>query len=299
MIDRLEMFLALARERHFGRAAEAMGVAQPTLSAALKALEDSLGVVLVRRGSRFMGLTPEGERALHWARRMVADARSLREEMRARDGLAGHLRLGAIPTALAPASRLTAALAQRHPGVRVTVTSATAQAILDGIEGLSFDAGVTYLDGDPAGEPGASIGARVRALPLAQERYALIVRDDHPLAAQPEVAWGGLDGLPLCLLTPDMQNRRIVARHLADAGITARPRVEANAITVLVAHVLQGGFATVLPLGAAELFLAHGPLAAVLLTGPDARHEVGLVVPARDPQLPVVEALIHEAGQLP
>ena len=52
MIDRLEMFLALAKAEHFGRAAEAMGVTQPTLSAAIRQLEDQLGVMLVRRGSR-------------------------------------------------------------------------------------------------------------------------------------------------------------------------------------------------------------------------------------------------------
>ena len=52
MIDRLEMFIALAQARHFGRAAEAVGVAQPTLSAAIRQLEESLGVLLVRRGSR-------------------------------------------------------------------------------------------------------------------------------------------------------------------------------------------------------------------------------------------------------
>src|SRR5688572_10935573 len=80
MIDKLEMFIALAKEKHFGRAAEEIGVAQPTLSAAIKQLEDQLGVMLVRRGSRFLGLTPEGQRVLEWARRIVGDARSMRHE---------------------------------------------------------------------------------------------------------------------------------------------------------------------------------------------------------------------------
>ncbi|MFN6979327.1 MAG: LysR family transcriptional regulator, partial [Gemmobacter sp.] len=92
MIERLEMFLALARERHFGRAAAACGVTQPTLSSAIRGLEDQLGVQLVWRGSRFQGLTPEGERTLDWARRITGDARALRDEMRARrSGLGGAL----------------------------------------------------------------------------------------------------------------------------------------------------------------------------------------------------------------
>ena len=69
MIDKLELLIALAREQHFGRAAESTGVSQPTLSAGIKQLEDTFGVLLVRRGSRFRGFTAEGERALEWARR--------------------------------------------------------------------------------------------------------------------------------------------------------------------------------------------------------------------------------------
>ena len=108
MLDKLEYFIALAKERHFGRAAETLGVTQPTLSAAIKQLEDQLGVMLVQRGSRFQGLTPEGSRVLEWARRIVGDARTMREEMRAaRQGLAGHVRIAAIPTALAMTPRLT------------------------------------------------------------------------------------------------------------------------------------------------------------------------------------------------
>ena len=81
MIDKLEMLLALAREQHFGRAAEACGVTQPTLSAGLKQLEQTLGILLVNRQSRFVGFTPEGLRVLDWARRIVGDARAMRQEI--------------------------------------------------------------------------------------------------------------------------------------------------------------------------------------------------------------------------
>ena len=102
MIDKLELFMLLARERHFGRAAEAANISQPTLSSAIKQLESQLGVPLVKRGARYQSLTPEGERVLEWARRIVADCRSMSEEMRAaRTGIAGKIRLAVIPTALA------------------------------------------------------------------------------------------------------------------------------------------------------------------------------------------------------
>jgi DNA-binding transcriptional LysR family regulator len=87
LIDKLELLLALAKERHFERAAEACGVTQPTMSTSLKQLEEILGVMLVQRGSRFQGFTPEGERALDWARRIVGDARAMRQEINALNDL--------------------------------------------------------------------------------------------------------------------------------------------------------------------------------------------------------------------
>ncbi|MFN7026440.1 MAG: LysR family transcriptional regulator, partial [Pseudorhizobium sp.] len=124
MIDKLEFFIALARERHFGRAAEESGISQPSLSAAIRQLEDQLGVILVVRGSRYQGLTPEGQRVLEWAKRIVGDARTMREEMRsAKAGLSGHIRLAAIPTALAMIPRLTEPFQARHPDVTFSVVS--------------------------------------------------------------------------------------------------------------------------------------------------------------------------------
>ena len=119
MIDKLEMFLAVAKERHFGRAAESLGITQPTLSAGIKQLEEQLGVLLIFRGSRFGGLTPEGQSALVWARRIVGDTRQLREEMRAtRHGLSGQLRIAVIPTALTWAARISARCARSEAAAR-------------------------------------------------------------------------------------------------------------------------------------------------------------------------------------
>src|SRR5579875_3336975 len=116
MIDKLEYLLALAQAQHFGRAAEACGITQPTLSAGLKQLEETLGVLLVNRGSRFQGFTPEGGRVLEWARRVVGDVRAMRDEVRAlKQGLGGHLRIAAIPTALPIVAALTTPYRAGHP----------------------------------------------------------------------------------------------------------------------------------------------------------------------------------------
>ena len=289
MIDKLEMFIALAQARHFGRAAEAVGVTQPTLSAAIKGLEDQLGVMLVRRGSRFQGLTPEGSRALDWARRIVGDARAMREELRVArggGGLSGNLRIAAIPTALSVVARLTARFAAAHPGVKISVTSSSSAGILAMLDDLAVDAGLTYLEGEPLG--------RVVRVPLYDERYVLLLHPDAALAGRTTVTWAEAGAMPLCLLTPVMQNRRIIAGHLSEAGAEVAPQVESDSITVLAGNVMAGGMATILPDRAARVFTCDGGLVAVPVVSPDARHPVGLIAPWREPHTPVIAALLAE-----
>ncbi|TKA97222.1 LysR family transcriptional regulator [Cereibacter changlensis] len=287
MIDKLEMFIALARERHFGHAAEACGVTQPTLSSAIRQLEDQLGVQLVFRGSRFQELTPEGLRVLDWARRIVGDARALKDEMRAvRSGLSGNLRLGVIPTALPIVADLTAPFTERHPNVRVRVLSRTSAEILAGIESLEFDAGITYLDNEPLG--------RVSQAPLYAEYYRLVCRPGTPLSDRDCLTWAEVATLPLCLLTEDMQNRRIVNQHLAESGVRANPSVESNSTISLISHVMTGRWASVLPKKLADMFVADG-LRAIPIVAPEVRHLVGLIAAHREPHTPILAALLEAA----
>jgi DNA-binding transcriptional LysR family regulator len=291
MIDKLEMFIALARERHFGRAAEACGVTQPSLSGAIRQLEEQLGVQLVFRGSRFQGLTPEGLRVLDRALRIVADTRALRDEMRSlRAGLTGHLRLGVIPTALPMVADLTGPFAARHPNVSLTILSRTSAEILSGIESLDLDAGITYLDNEPLG--------RVARVPLYTEFYRLLCAPGTAMAEKARVTWAEVAALPLCLLTGDMQNRRIVNQHLAEAGASAAPRIESNSTIALVAHVLTGQWASIVPMRLAQIFAPEGRLAAIPIVEPEAEHLIGLIAPRRDPQTPVLTAFIDAAGRM-
>ncbi len=291
MIDKLEFFIALARTQHFGRAAEELGITQPTLSAAIKQLEDQLGVMLVRRGSRFQGLTAEGEQVLVWARRITGDARTMRDEMRAaRHGLSGRLRIAAIPTALAMVPRLTTPFRDRHPGVSFSVVSRTSVEILSLVGNLDADVGITYLDNEPLG--------RVLSLPLYHERYRLITAAGSPLSERESVTWAEVASLPLCLLTPDMQNRRLIDQHLAEAGVSVRPSLESNSMIVLFSHIRTGQWASIMPLNLAETLGFAEPIRAIPIVEPDASHLVGLVAPAREPRSPLVAAFLEEVRAL-
>ena len=291
MLDRFELLLALAKERHFGRAAEACGVTQPTLSAGLKQLEEALGVRLVERGSRFIGFTPEGERALQWARRIVGDARAMRQEITLlKRGLSGHLRIAAIPTAMPMLSVLTTPFRQKHHDVRFTLMSATSNEVLRLIENLEADAGVTYLDNDPLG--------RVRSIPLYREGYRFITSAQAPLGDRQQVTWEEIGQVPLCLLTPDMQNRRIVDRLLKEAGHTVTPMLESNETIALLAHVRTGQWASVVPTSLADVFSFPSTIRAIPIVEPEVVHEIGLVVLDRDPMTPITAALVAEAKLL-
>src|SRR5690348_457216 len=291
MLEKLEFIIALARERHFGHAAEACGVSQPTLSAGIKQLEDQLGVLLVQRGSRFQGFTPEGERVLDWARRIVGDARAMRQEVDAlKRGLAGHIRIAAIPTALAMVTMLTTPYRAKHPDVSFTILSRNSIGVLGLLENLEVDAGVSYLDNEPLG--------RVQTVPLYSEDYRLLTASDSPLGNRDKVTWAEVGKVPLCLLTPDMQNRRIIEQLLRQAGADVAPTPESNSIVVLVAHVRTGRWASVMPGKLAEVLGLTEKVRAIPIVDPVVTHSIGLVVPHRNPLTPLINALVSEAKLL-
>ena len=285
-IRQLQYLTALAREKHFTRAAEACSVTQPTLSSRIRQLEDELGVPIVERGQRYIGLTAEGETVLKWAHAILDDCAALTQELSAkRQGLAGRLTLGVIPTALLFTPRITAAMAARHPGVDFKILSMSSIEILEKLKDHAIDAGISYLDNEPVDFH--------KLLPLYRERYCLIVRSQHPLAAQKAVSWATAAAEPLCLLNAEMQNRRIIDRAFRQVGAAPHCKVETTSLSNIIAHVVGGGLAGIVP----ENFLAGmGPLtgiAAVPLTEPDIRHEVGLIALDRDPVSPLVASLFE------
>ncbi|MBV9826723.1 MAG: LysR family transcriptional regulator [Alphaproteobacteria bacterium] len=291
MLDKLNYLIALAQEQHFGRAAEACGVTQPTLSAGIKQLEEVLGVLLVQRGSRFHAFTPEGQRTLEWARRIVGDERALRQEMRAlKQGLAGHLKIAAVPTALAMVASLTTPYRARHPDVSFTVLSCTSIAVLSLLENLEIDAGLSYVDNEPVG--------RVQTVPLYREHYRLLTAADSPLGDRAQVSWAEVARVPLCLLTPDMQNRRIIDRYLRAAGGEPEPTLESNSMILLFSHVRTGRWASVMPARLADTLGLSDPIRAIPIVGTEPYPMIGLIVPQREPMTPLTAALVAEARRL-
>ncbi len=291
LIEKLELLLALAKERHFGRAAEACGVTQPTMSTGLKQLEEILGVMLVHRGSRFVGFTPEGERALDWARRIVSDTRAMRQDINLFKGnLSGELRIAAIPTVLGMVASLTTPFRARHPDVRFRIVSCTSSDVLGLLENLEVDAGLTYIENEPVG--------KVRTIPLYRESYRLLTAPDGQFGDRESVTWQEVGQVPLCLLTPDMQNRRIIDRALRQAGTEAMPTLTSNSIIVLYTHVKTGRWSSVMPAKLAETLGLSNAVRAIPIVDPEVNYSIGLVVSPRDPLTPLLSALIQTAQEV-
>ena len=286
-MDKLEYLLALAQERHFGRAAAACGTTQPTFSAGIKQLEESLGTLLVERGSRFRGFTAAGERALEWARRIVGDTRAMRQELDGlRSALAGQMRIAVIPTAIPMLPALTAPFAAQHPQVHLVILSRTSNEILGMLENLEADAGITYLDNEPLG--------RVVSVPLYREQYRLVCRSTA-FPGRERLDWAEAAALPLALLTPDMQNRRIIDRALHAAGANPVTAIESDSMTVLLTHLRAGPWASILPQHWLEMLPPDPAFHALRLDPPEVANTVGLVVPDRAPLPLLAGALIAEA----
>jgi len=288
LIQQLTYLAALARERHFGRAAAACHVTQPTLSSGIRRLEGELGVQIVQRTQRFEGLTPEGERVLKWSKRILADAQALKDDLGSmRQGLRGRLRLGAIPTSLPSISALTVPLRAAHPEVTVSVLSLNSREIERGLHDYDLHAGLTYLDNEPL--------HGVRTLPLYRERYLLLTPAEGPHGDAGTIAWSDAADLPLCLLTPDMQNRRIVEEIFHRAGTTPHPVMETNSISTLYAHVREGGLSSVVAHPWLHQYGVPSDLRAIPLVEPIESHSIGLVVLDREPEPLLVRALLEAA----
>lgn len=274
----------LAEEKHFGRAAARCNVTQSTLSQTVRKLEDELNVALIARGHRFTTLTAEGKKLLHWGRQILSDYSSLQDDLTGnRKGLAGTLRLGVIPAAMPSVSFLSEKFGARHPLVSIEIQSLSSRDIQGGLDRFEIDGGLTYLDNEPLDN--------VLSVPLYHERYVFACRHDHPLARDHAVSWADAAGQPLCLLTEDMQNRRILDSLAASAGVKLRPRIVSNSFLGVASHLRNGVWCAIVPHTFAFVFGGTHDLALREMAGPTRRQVVGLVLSDRLPQSPMAAAL--------
>ncbi|BCO65181.1 MULTISPECIES: LysR family transcriptional regulator [Mycobacterium] len=291
LFRQLEYFVAVASERHFARAAEKCFVSQPALSAAIAKLERELNVTLINRGHSFEGLTPEGERLVVWARRILAEHDAFKAEVDAvRSGITGTLRLGTVPTASTTASLVLSAFCSAHPLVKVQILSRLAATELyRRLREFELDAAIVHAAPDEAD---------VNLVPLYQERYVLLSPAEMLGSGAATMTWAQAAQLPLALLTPDMRDRQIIDKAFDDHGITVSPQVETDSVASLIAAASAGKWASIVP----HTWLWTSPLGpevrAVEMVDPVLKADVVLATNASGPGSPIARALAASAAGL-
>jgi len=280
----MQLLTALARHRHFARAAEDCGISQPAFSARIRNLEATLGVAIVQRGNRFLGFTAEGDRVLSWAHRILADLEGMEQDLAEASGtLSGRLLLAAVPTALSYAAKISGLMHARYPEMTIKISSAPSTLIRRNLESMEIDAGITYLDD--------KLSSHFKQRALYDERYVLLAPPN--LAPRPSgtATWKEAAGLPLCLLSPEMQNRRIIDSVFEGIGERPKPVIETNAFTAALCHVANGVAATIAPEQLVEGLPDQSGRVPLALTEPELSRPIGLITVEREPELPMIKAL--------
>lgn len=280
----MELLVALARVKHFSRAAEECGISQPAFSARIRNLEKTYNVAIVRRGNKFQGFTKDGETLLKWAHRMLSDRASLEQELTGSEGsLGGQLMLGCVPTSLFFAAQVAGRLRRQHPDLLIDIRSMSSTAIRSGLQDYSLDAGLIYAD--------ITLASDLEITPAYEESYLLAAPKELAPRMNGSVTWKEAADLPLALLSKDMRNRALIDKAFASVGATPNPVMESNSFTAALVQVAEGIAATIVPRGLAEQVIAAKNSVLLEMRDPALVHAVGLATYRQATETSAVKAL--------
>ncbi|ORB87563.1 LysR family transcriptional regulator [Mycobacterium kansasii] len=292
LFRQLEYFVAVAQERHFARAAEKCYVSQPALSSAIAKLERELNVTLINRGHSFEGLTPEGERLVVWAKRILAEHDAFKAEVDAvRSGITGTLRLGTVPSASTTASLVLSGFCSTHPLVKAQICSRLASTELyRRLREFELDAIIVH--------PAPDDSRDVDLVPLYEERHVLIAPADMFPVGTSALRWPDAAQLPLALLSPDMRDRQLIDAVFAKHDIRVSPQVETDSVAALFAQVATGHWASIVPHTWLWTTPTGGEVRPVQLVDPIIKAQIALATNSSGPGSPVARALVAGAREL-
>lgn len=268
-LSQLRAFVAIAEYRHFGTAAARLGVSQPTLSQALAALENGLGLQLIERSTRRVLVTATGRRllpqavsTLEAADRFLASANG--------DGLGAALRMGIIPTA-APyvLPTLLPALRQQVPTLVPQIVEDRTAHLVDALRTGLLDVAVAALPIETAG---------LIEIPLYTEEFVLVTPADHELAGRDDIKPADLDSLPLLLLDEGhcLREQTLDMCRAADVHTGPVGDTRAASLTTVVQCVAGGLGVTLIPRMAVAVETGRAGLATARFADPAPGRTLGL-----------------------
>ncbi|MCW0213167.1 MAG: LysR substrate-binding domain-containing protein [Pseudonocardia sp.] len=259
-LQQLAYFVAVADVRSFTRAADAVGVAQPTLSRQLKSLEDDLGAPLVNRG-KIITLTPAGEAVLPLARRMLADMDAARTSVAEIVGLhRGRVRVGATPSlcigVMADALRR---FHEHHPEIHLELTENGSQSLVRELVRGGLDVALVIV-------PPSGMDPALHTLPLLRERLSVASpRSGKPPSSRGSMTVTELSRRSLVMVRKGYDLREVTLNAYRDAGVSPRFAVEGGEMDAMLRLVEAGTGVAVVP----DLVFAGRPrLRRTVLTPP-------------------------------
>ncbi|MBC3190869.1 LysR family transcriptional regulator [Pseudonocardia sp. C8] len=235
-------FVAVADVRSFTRAADQVGVAQPTLSRALRSLEDELGAPLINRGS-VLTLTPAGEAVLPLAQRMLADSDTVRTTVAELVGLrSGRVRIGATPSlCIGVLSDVLRVFHARHPEIAVELAEDGAQPLVTALVTGELDIALVIV-------PPEGVDPALHSAPLLRERLSVASpRARRPLTARGSISITELARHDLVMVRKGYDLREVTLRAYAEAGVRPRIAVEGGQMDAVLRMVEAGTGVAVVP----------------------------------------------------
>ena len=282
-LRQFEYLIALEKERHFGRAADYCHVSQPSLSSALQQLERELDVPIILRHQRYQGFTPEGERVVGWAKRLLADRKSMLEDLAImRRNLRGKIRIGAMPMSSPVLPLINQLFSENYPSVQVDIQFVGSDKLINELHNFELDVGITYMEDQALN--------KMNTVTLYEDQLSVMVPKSLLSARKKSITWKEVAELPLCLLSPYMKERQIMDEAFALVGCDPSPKLECNSIFQLAFHVMQGTLATIVPSGFSRANDAFPGTREIHLTNPVISKPVGLVWEPVNPPLPMAQA---------
>ncbi|TNF58901.1 MAG: hydrogen peroxide-inducible genes activator [Rhodobacteraceae bacterium] len=292
-LKQLRYFDALARHRHFGRAADACSISQPALSLQIKELENMFGAPLVERRAREVHLTALGQDLLAKARQILLSVEELEDLSRASKGpLAGRLRLGIIPT-VAPyfLPSIISALSERFPGLDLHLREAVTQSLIDDLQDGRLDLAVVAL---PISEPSLSEFA------LFEEDFVLVRMAQD--AGKPVPSLTALQTMRLLLLEEGHCFRDQALSFCQLDKIRPGSLMEGSSLSTLVQMVGAGMGVTLIPEMAVEMETRSADVSIARFPAPRPSRTIGMVWRKTNPlahQLMQIGDIIRAVGDRP
>jgi DNA-binding transcriptional LysR family regulator len=272
-LEQLRSFVEVAELGHFTRAAERLHLAQPSLSRQISALEHDLGAELFSRTRGGSTLTVAGESLLPLARRMLADAASVRRELAELAGLRrGRVRLGATPTlCISLVAEVLSAFHAAHPGIELHLSEQGSRRLLEELGGGELDLALIITSD-------ATSAQRFRVTPLLVEELVVISSaSGPPVTSDDAIGLADVARLPQIAFSPTYDLRSTTDAAFRAAGVTPDVVLEGAEMDAVLRFVERGLGVAIVP---AMVLIDRPGLRSVRLGGPPLTRRIGLARPA-------------------